>query len=278
MRQNLTLLITLAFSAAFAAAQTGTVEGRMVVNGTEHVMKYVHATNVPSDGDKGKTELCVLLSDEPVPLKDIFDEGLLFEASSSGRVHGLEFRFADGGIRWSIWTKDAKGVSVNHWQSPNPYPFKLADGMVRGEVSDKSSRDDISLEIAVKFNAPIEKFVPDPEPTAADTLAAKNSAAAKAYLSFVEAIMKGDRARIRASAPPEFVSQIDGPDFEKMLPMAQAMQNRDIVVLKAVEKDGGATLLVSGKSAEGTLQRGEITMQFTANKWIMKSESWKNAR
>ena len=279
MRLNLTLLIALGVLPVISAfAQTGTVEGRMVVNGKEHVMKYVHAANVPSDTDKGKTELLVLLSDEPVPLKDLFDEGLLFEASSKGQVHGLEFRFADGGIRWSIWTKDAKGVSVNHWQSPNPYPFKLSDGVVQGEVSDKSTRDDISLDIAVKFNAPIEKFVPAPEPTAADRLAARSSAAAKAYLDFEDAITKGDRARIRASAPPEFVAQIDGPDFEKMLPVAQAMQNKDLVVLKAVEKDGEATLLVSGKSPEGTAQRGEVTMTFTANKWILKSESWKIAR
>ena len=274
MRRNLIALVVPLWTAC-AAAQTGTAEGRMVVNGQERAIHYARAANVPSEFDKGGTELRIILSDVPTPPKAIFEEMSLFSASSDGSVHAVQLRLSGGGAQLGIWSKDTHGYSFSYSRSPNPYPVKVSQGRVEGELTQKEADDHIAFDIAVKFSAPIEKFVAEAEPTPADQQAARNDPAAKAYLDFQDAVRKGDRARILAAAPPEAVSQIDGPDFPRVLTMIQALQNNDLVVRKATSKDGETTLWVAGKNQEGNAVTGTVVMRFEAGKWILRDESWK---
>ena len=274
MRHKLTLLVAVLLP-VWAAAQTGTAAGRMVVNGKERVMKYARAMNVPSETEKGKMELRILVSDEPGPESAIFEEMRLFEASSDGAIHAVQIKLAGDTAQLALWSQDANGYSYNHSRSPNPYAIKVSGDRVEGEVDEKESHPGFSLDLAVKFTAPIEKFVPEAEPTPADTEAAKKNPAAIAYLDFQDAILKGDRARIRAAAPPEAAAHIDAPEFAQMLKWMQSTQNRDLVVRKAVAKGGETTLWVTGKTAEGKSAAGRIVMQLQNGKWIQHSEDWK---
>ena len=274
VRRKLILLSALLLP-AWAGAQTGSAEGRMVVNGKERMMKYARAANVPSETDRGEMDLRIIVSDEPVPAKAIFEEMSLFEASSAGAIHAVQIKLTGGGAQLGIWSQDTHGYSYSHSQSPNPYAIKVSEGRVEGEVHEKERWDNFALELAVKFSAPIEKFVPEAEPTPTDTEAAKRNPAANAYLALQDAVRNGDRARIRAAAPPEAAAQIDGPDFAEMLTGIQAMQHKELLVRKAVEKDGETTLWVAGKTPEGKAATGKVVMRLEADKWIMRSESWK---
>ena len=93
----------------------------------------------------------------------------------------------------------------------------------------------------------------------------------------MSAIRAGDRAKIVAASPEDQRQQIDNADFEKMLKVVQTMQPSNIKVLKAVEKDGEATLTLSGVQ-DGKPQKGEATMKLEAGKWVMGSENWRDSK
>ena len=88
-------------------------------------------------------------------------------------------------------------------------------------------------------------------------------------------MLKGDRARIRSLAPPEAREQVDGPNFAEMLKVLQAMQERDVRVLKAVTNGDETTLQLDGKSPDGEPRRGEATLKLENGKWIMRNEKWR---
>jgi len=266
-------VLCLFLCAGLPAQTAGTADGRMVVKGKEHVLKYARAARVADMFDKKKTVLRVVLTDVPLPGNALFDDLGPMELAGDGKIHGVELAFGETGMSWYPRTNDVEG-GYTFTRSPNPFPLKVEPTRVEGEFTVKEDKP--GLEISVKYSAPIEKYVPEPAPTAADTEAAKKSSAAKAYLDFQDAIAKGDRARIRAAAPPEFRAQVDGPDFPKMLQVLQAMQNKNIRVLKAVEDKDTATLWVTGTSAEGTPQKAEIIMKLENGKWILKDETWRN--
>jgi Domain of unknown function (DUF4878) len=67
---------------------------------------------------------------------------------------------------------------------------------------------------------------------------------------------------------------VDSPDFPKMLEMVQAMQAKDIHVLKATESGNTATLIVDG-TQDGKPQRGKVILTKSDGRWNLVSESWK---
>jgi hypothetical protein len=126
----------------------------------------------------------------------------------------------------------------------------------------------------VKFAADVAPRVIESEPTPADTAAAAKAASTKAYLAFIEAVRKGDKAKLLAMSPPERREMIDTPDFPEILKMVQAMMAQNIRVLKTTETGDKAILIASGIE-DGKEQRGKITMIRQSNgSWAMERESW----
>ena len=257
-----------------AAEVAGTASGRMVVNGKEHILTSARAARV-MDGDR--EVLRVVLSDVAIPLNAVFDDMDLFALGSDGKFHGVQLDFGENSVTWMLRSKDLQG-SFSRSQSPNPFTLKTTGGRVDGEVKDKQTREGDgkpAYDIAVKFSATIEKKAPELQPTPADVEAAKRNPAAKAYLELQDAVRKGDRARIRSFAPPEAREQVDGPNFAEMLKVLQAMQERDVRVLKAVTNGDETTLQLDGKSPDGEPRRGEAILKLENGKWIMRNEKWR---
>jgi len=255
------------------AAMAGTVNGKMIVNGKEHTLTAVLAAKVK---DGGNEILRVVLSDVPLPPKAVFEEMDLFSLGADGKFHGIQLDFSENGVTMMLRSKDMEG-SFSHSQSPNPFTLKQSGDRVEGEIIDKQTGEDkhVRYDISVKFSAQLETKVVEAAPTAADAEAAKRHPAAITYVKLQEAIRKGDKAAIRAMAPPEARAQIDGPDFPEMLKMIQAMQEKDVRVLKAVTNGNESTLILQGKSAEGTVRKGEATLVLENGNWIMRNEKWK---
>ena len=257
-----------------AAEVAGTASGRMVVNGKEHILTSARAARV-MDGDR--EVLRVVLSDVAIPLNAVFDDMDLFALGSDGKFHGVQLDFGENSVTWMLRSKDLQG-SFSRSQSPNPFTLKTTGGRVDGEVKDKQTSEGNgkpAYDIAVKFSATIEKKAPELQPTPADVEAAKRNPAAKAYLELQDAVRKGDRARIRSFAPPEAREQVDGPNFAEMLKVLQAMQERDVRVLKAVTNGDETTLQLDGKSPDGEPRRGEAILKLENGKWIMRNEKWR---
>jgi len=275
MNRTLTILIVAMFAATLAPAQTaGTAEGRLTVNGKVHELKYARAATLPDEMNKGKELLRIMISDVPFPSEAMFHEVELMELGADGKMNGVQLDIHEDGLVWMLRCSDSR-ASFSTSQSPNPFPAKIRAGKAEGimTATEKAeSNVDVAIEVSLKYSAPVEKYVPEPEPTAADAVAAKNSSAAQAYLKFNDALQKGDRAFL-AMLDPEKRAHIDNEHFAEILAMIQDMEPKEIHVRKAVEKGGSATLWVTGKS-HGEEHKGKIAMSLEGKQWIVKNEEW----
>jgi hypothetical protein len=271
-------LLTIAGVATAVWGQTvGTGEGALTVNGKRHELKYARAATLPDEMDKGKEMLRVMVSDVPFPSDAMFHDVDLLTLASDGKLNGVQLDFHGDGLVWLLRSSDSQ-ASYSHSQSPNPFPAKILNGKASGTMtmSQKAeSNIEIAVEVALKYSAPIEKFVPEVEPTAADAEAAKKNPAAIAYLGFAEAIQKGDKAGIMAMLPPDKRAKIDNEHFPEILKMIQSMEPSAVRIRKAVEKNGEATLWVAGKTPEGE-QKGKIRLHLEDGKWMVQNEEWGN--
>ncbi len=267
------LILSLNLAGSLLAA--GSASGKLIVNGKTRELKAVRAVKVVEDSEE---LVRVFVSDVPVPASALFREMDLFALDREGEVHGVLIDFRPSGVVLRLRTKDYEG-SFSRSQSPNPFAVKVAGSRVSGEVSDKQAADSssgLTYDIAMKFSADIETKAPELPPAPADAKAAAINPAAITYLDFMDALAKGDRARIRTHAPAEARAQIDSPDFVEMLKMMQAMQEREIRVVKAQTTENETKLWVTGKSAEGKPRKGEVIMKLQDARWIMRSESWRD--
>ena len=259
--------------ASLACAQTA--DGFIRIGADRRELRHARATHVPDDFDKSKQVIRLVLSEAPIPAKALFDSMALSAICSQKTNQIVEFDFHDGGVNWFLTGKEMEGTRSLS-QSPNPFPYEITNGTIQGKIEAKSDPDDKNTpyEIAVTYTAQFEQAIVVPPPTPADAISAQKSPATKAYLNLIGAIRTGDRAKILAAAPPDQRDKIDTPDFQKMLKIIQMMQPENIKVLKAVEKDGVATLTLSGIQ-EGKPQKGEAVMKFEGGKWLMRNESWR---
>ena len=189
-------------------------------------------------------------------------------------VHGLQLDIgaSKGNIDVFVISNTLDG-SLSQSTTFDPATFAvLTDKRVEGTVKNQIELGSNKCSFDVKFATDVAPL--PAEPTPADAKAAAQMASTKSYLAFVKAIETGDKQAIIAMSPPDRRAMVDSPDFPKMLEMVQAMQAKDIHVLKATEAGNTATLIVDG-TQDGKPQRGKVTLTKTDGRWIMVSESWK---
>jgi hypothetical protein len=266
-------LLLMAFLGCLAGAQN--TQGFIIVGSDRRELHCARAAEIPDDLDKSKTMIHVLLSESPISFIALFDSRALYDIRSEGKNQIVELNFRENGVNWFLTGHDMEGM-FSLSRSPNPFPYEVKAGAIKGKVESKSDTDawpSRTYEISVTYAAPIEQHpVAGPEPAPGDALAAEKHPAVQAYLSLQEAIRAGNKAGILAAAPADRRARMDSPDFPQMLKMIQSMQPKEIRVLKAVDKDGEATLTLQ----DGQHRKGEATLRLEGGKWLMQSESWRN--
>ena len=268
-------MVLAAVAASVTTAQTA--DGYIKVGSDQRNLRFARAAQIPDDLDKSKQMIHLVLSEAEIPSKALFDDMKLFDIRQAKVNQIVELNFRDNSVNWFLTGKGMEGTRSMS-QSPNPFPYQILAGAIKGKIEahgDAGSTGAAAYEISVTYTAPLEKPVIESAPTAADAAAAAKSPAVKAYLDLVTALRAGDKAKIMSGVPAEKRAQMDSPDFPKMLAFVQSMMPQNLKVLKVVEKDGVATLTLSG-TLEGSPQKGEATMKLEGGKWLMMSESWRN--
>jgi hypothetical protein len=277
--QTVRLISLAAFAVCFAAGQSA--EGYIKIGSDRRELRYARAARVADDLDKSKQMLHLILSEAEIPSKALFDRGELLGIKYSKTNQIVEFNFHDNAVNWFLMSKEMEGGgTLSRSESPNPFPYEVSGDRVKGKVEVKSGQFEASTnhppyQIEVTYSAVLEKAPFEVAPTPADAIAATRSPAAIAYLDFVSALRAGDKAKIMAGVPPAQRAQMDTPEFPKALKFIQMMMPSNLKILKAVEKDGEATLTLSG-TLEGAPQKGEAIMKLEGGKWLLRSESWTN--
>jgi hypothetical protein len=253
-----------------------TADGYIKTGADRRELHFARAARVTDDLDKTKQMLHLILSEAEISSKALFDRGELLGIKYQKKNQIVEFNFHEDGVNWFLMSKEMEGGgTLSLSRSPNPFPFEISGDTVKGKVEDHGEASSMHppYEIAVSYSAKLEEAVVEPAPTPADAIAAAKSPATKAYLDLVAAIRAGDKAKIMAGVGPEQRAQVDTPQFPQALKFIQSMMPSNLKVLKVVEKDGEATLTLSGM-LEGSPQKGQSVMKLEGGKWLMHSESW----
>jgi hypothetical protein len=253
----------------------GTAEGFIQMGSIRKELHFAKAARVKDRFDKSKQVLHLVLSDAEIPSKALFDGMRLFAITSRSDVQVVEFDFSDDGVNWFLSMKGMPGTRSNN-ASPNPFPYQVTGNTMRGKIQSKSeaiSQDSPAIEVSATYSAEIEKPVVEPAPTAAETAAAQRSPGWKAYLDRLDAVQKGDKARLMAALSPEERERLKGADFNQILPMLQEMQPRNVKVLKAVDTATESKLWLSG-IMDGKAQKAEVEMHLVDGHWLVTLEIW----
>jgi|GEM_PF-1664087 len=258
----------LLFNAALVAAP-----GKLVLDGKTIELTHVYARKGPAKFDSKAVSTYVLAADRELSPAVRVDEDAIRELGWDGNLNSVEVEVTGDGISWAIRSSAVKS-SLSGSQSPDPYKLSVTGGRVKGLVKmEKAGKlGDTEYYFEFPVNAAIEVKTVVPPPTAKDKAAAQTAASAKAYLTLQTAVMKGDKVGIIKGVDPAKAAQIDTPEFPQILKMVQAMQPKDIEVLRAIETGDAADLTVSGG---GGKDAGEVKMQKLNGNWIVMRESWK---
>jgi hypothetical protein len=272
---NLISLVTAALLAS-VSLMGESAEGYIKIGSVRKELRYASAARVPDRFDHSKQVLHLVLSDGPVPVNAVFDGLRLFSITSRAGIQAVEFDFSEkvDDVHWFFSAVGEMGT-MSMSQSPNPFPYKITGDVMKGkiEATSKPEGDRSGYEISVAYSAVIEKPVVEVPPTAADAAAAKDHPAAKAYLERLDAVMKGDKARLLAAMPPEARAEIEAADFKQLLPALQQMQPKNLKILRAREQDGVVTLWLSG-IVDGKPQKGDVEMYLENGHWFAREEIW----
>lgn len=260
----------------FSCALLADEPGKLVLGKRTIPLTHVYARQAPSAFDSKKLSHYVLAADRELSPAERLDNDALRELTWQGKLNAVEFELTGGGVSWIIRSQKSQ-TSLSGSQSPNPYKLAIANGRITGSVQmekpSKLGETEYYFEFTV--DAPIESTPTRPEPSPADSAAAQNAASAKAYMVYVAALRKGDKAGLLQSVDPEKGKKINTPEFPEMLKFIQSMQPKNITVLRATETGETAELEVTGTGANGP-EFGTVKMRRLDGRWIIVRESWRH--
>lgn len=261
------LLATACLTTAFAAP------GKLVLDGKTYELSHVYARRSPDVFDSKKMTTYLLASDIELSAADRVDNDAIRELTWSGKMNAVEIELTDGGISWSILSRQSK-MSMSGSKSPNPFALEVTPDRIRGTVkmAAPDKLGDTSYYYEFPVDAVIEKKVEAPPPTAADKVAAQSAASTKAYQAYLVVLMKGDKVGLKKAVDPAKAKMMDTPEFPEMIKFIQSMQPKNVTVLRATENGDKADLIVSGNGGSET---GTVKMQKINGTWIVMKESWK---
>lgn len=247
--------------------------GKLVLDEKTYVISHVYARRGPDVFDAKKMTTYLLASDTELAAADRVDNDTIRDLSWSGKINAVEIELTDDGISWRILSNQAK-MSMSGSRSPNPFALQVTPDRIRGTVkmSGPEKLGDTTYYFEFPVDAAIEKKQEVPPPTAADKVAARGSAAAKAYLAYLVVLMNGDKAGLMKAVDPAKAKMIDTPEFPEMIKFIQTMQPKNVEVLRAAEKGDTAELAVSGNGGSET---GTVKMEKIQGSWVVMKESWK---
>jgi hypothetical protein len=265
---------TTILTASLALATVLTADpGKLVLNGKTIPLTHVYARTAPDKFEPKVNAIYVLATDRELSPAVRVDPDAVMELLWDKKLNAVEIQLKEDGINWTIMSSERQSTPSGS-QSPNPYKLVASGGRVRGtaKMAAPSTLGDLEYYYEFSVDAPIEAKVEPPPPTAADRAAAASSPVGKAYMALQSALMKGDKAAIMKAVDPAKASAIDTPEFPQILKMIQAMQPKNIQVLRAKESGNTAELDLTG---DGGTQIGVIKLQKMGDNWVVMKESWK---
>jgi hypothetical protein len=260
----------------------GKATGSLTIDGKLITLKYAYAMAQPNTFDAGKTDIAVLLTEEPLD-KDAFAdiEGLddavkrqhgwaLFKLDEDGKpIHEMIDHPAAGGGRLIM-----SGFTQAEFVSK-----KMGKDRVEGSFKTRKTEDFMGhpYSIKVDFSAPIlQAKVPEPLPDVKTgrTLPKGGGEPGNIYRAYLKAVREKDIAALRTLIPEKSQNMSDS-EIKESLEFVAGLLPKNPKITDGYAKAGRAVLYVEG-TLEGEKQYGTVELVKKGNTWGIVKESWSN--
>lgn len=277
MRRSLPLVLLLLASLPLGAA---TVKGTLTVNGKTAKLTNAYAATKPNPFDKTRTDVVVLLTDRALPDDAIHDTFAIMEAVDELKFNGLSIEITDekqiisGMIYSPHFKKDMGQISVTGVQKLET--TGLSTGHAAGRVW--MDEPDDFFDNLFQFDATFDVATsapPKPAALAGKPLPAGGGEPGKAYEAYRKIMQKGDMVALRKAVTEERAKEMQGPEFEQMFKLVQAMQPQKVTITGGAVDGDTATLTVTANE-KGETSTGTVTLVREKGHWRLQKESWKS--
>ena len=276
------LFLTLMTATAARAAAPGTASGTLTVNGKPSALTYALATTQKNPFDAKKTDVVLLLTNVPVAPAAMADDFGRMKLAGKGNFSGVEVEIDPDGdvISGTLYSPEFKKFSgMISATGMHKFEGKVSGSSVEGKLF--IPKDDDFAGYTYRYDATFHAAIaargsmstPAATAMSGKALPADGGAPGKAYRDYLAALAAGDLAKLAKSVDAEHAAQMKDPEFKKMLKMIQAMEPKDVKIVRGSIDGSKATLEVTGKDGDAT-SNGTVELVMEGGAWKLAKESW----
>ena len=276
-RSFLALMVAGAVTIAAVAGDAPKISGSITANGKTTALKYAYAMPKEDPFDKKKSATFLLVTDQAVPAAALADEFEFMSWRDKANLHGFAVLINDEKrvVSGNLYDPALKHNGFSSVGSQEVELTAMTAQHIAGTVSiPKSEFFGDNYQYSATFDLPVAAVKAPVETLKGTPLPAGGGEPAKAYAAFSKAVAAGDLAAIRRGASAERAKQMDDPEFKQMLPMIQAMQQKNVKITGGAVDGDTATLQATAKDGKET-STGTISMVREGGAWKVQKESWK---
>jgi hypothetical protein len=272
--------VALAVTLAALAGDAPKVSGSITANGKTLALKYAYAQPKPDPFDKKKKATFLLVTDQEVPAKALFDEFEFMTYYEKANLSGFavlinaDQRVVSGNIYSPALKHNGfSGVGMQSVELTAMTPQRIA-GKVFLPKPGEFFGD--TYQYTASFDLPVLAAKAEPAaPLKGVALPADGGEPAKAYARHRKAVAAGDLKALKATVSTARAKEMDTPDFKQMFPLIQQMQPKNVKITGGSVDGETATLLATAKDGK-EVSTGSITMVREGGAWKVEKESWKS--
>ncbi|NJD55809.1 MAG: nuclear transport factor 2 family protein [Nitrospirae bacterium] len=268
--------------AKISPAESGSASGTVTIDGSKLRLKHAYGMAQPNTFDKQKTDIAVLITEQPLPEDALSELEDLMDATQK-QHNWVFFKInAEGKPIYEVLDHPKLGNSHLMMSGFTHAAFTaktLGKGRVEGTFETGKAVDFMGYqyEIKVVFQTPlVQAKLPEPLPDekSGSSLPAGGGKPGKAYLAYVKAILTGDVKSIRRFLSPDKADLTDD-ELKEGLELLRQMTPEDLKIIKGFTAGDRAVLYVAG-TVEKEKEYGTIEMKKTGGEWQIVRESWSN--
>jgi len=270
-------------SAAEVGPIAGKASGTLTIDGKSITLKYSYVLAQRNTFDKNKTDIAVLLTENPLAadaLKDIED---LRDATY--KEHGWAFfKINDQGKPiHEVIDHPAAGGEILMMSGFTHAEFtskKIGKDRVEGSFTTGNAEDFMNhkYEIKADFSAPLlhaKRPEPLPDAKTGRALPRDGGEQGKAYMAYRKAIRDKDIAALRKTAPASQTQNATDEELRQVIGFMAVISPADPKITRGYVKGNRAVLYLEG-SLEGEKQYGTVEFAKEKKTWYIVKEHWSN--
>ena len=268
--------------AGTSPAESGSASGTVTIDGSQLRLKHAYGMAQPNTFDNKKTDIAVLITEQPLPA-DAFSELEDLMDATQKQHNWVFFKInAEGKPIYEVLDHPKLGKNRLMMSGFTHAAFiakTLGKDRVEGTFETGKAVDFMGYqyEIRVVFQTPlIQAKLPEPLPDekTGSSLPAGGGKPGKAYLAYVKAIRSGDIKSFRRLFSPDKADLTDD-ELKEGLEMLRQMTPEDLTITKGFTAGNHAVLYITG-TVEKEKEYGTIEMKKTGGGWQIVRESWSN--